>query len=387
MWMNRLAFGLLLLTIATNAQIVIDAGTVIDGKGAVLRNQRIVIEGSRIRSIGASPAAGGIAPTYNLNSMTIMPGWIDTHVHLDWHFDDHHMLADRSKEDPTVTATFAAENARATLLAGFTTVQSLGSHTDVVVRAGVKDGTLTGPRVLTSIEQITGASDAEAMRATVRRLKAAGADVIKIIARGDTPPSDQMKAACGEAHRLGLRALVHAFYSPEAQRAINAGCTSVEHGDFIDDETLKLMKEHSTYLDPNFLNRHNYLEQKSSFPFPPATFEFFEKALAALKDLLPRARKQGIQVVFGTDAVAGAHGRNAEEFIYRVREGHDKPMDALLSATSVAAQSLGLADQIGSIAPGMAGDLVATDGNPLDDITAVRRVVFVMRDGKVYKKP
>jgi imidazolonepropionase-like amidohydrolase len=145
------------------------------------------------------------------------------------------------------------------------------------------------------------------------------------------------------------------------------------------------MAERGTYFDPNFLVLHNYLENRASFNFPEATFVALEKALDPTADVLRRARLHQVKIVFGTDAVAGAHGRNAEEFIYRVRDGHDAPMEAIKSATSVAAESLGLGDRIGTVAAGFDADLVATDGNPLEDITAVRRVVFVMKGGKVYR--
>ena len=145
------------------------------------------------------------------------------------------------------------------------------------------------------------------------------------------------------------------------------------------------MAQRGTYFDPNLLVLHNYLDNRDSFTFTPETLATLEKGIAPTIDALQRARAHGVKILFGTDAVAGSHGRNAEEFIYRVQDAHEKPMDALISATSLSAESLGLGDQIGSIAPGFEADLVATDGNPLDDITAVRRVVFVMKGGKVYK--
>jgi len=145
------------------------------------------------------------------------------------------------------------------------------------------------------------------------------------------------------------------------------------------------MQERGTYFDPNFLVLHNYLDNRASFSFPESTLVALQKALEPTADVLRRARAHGVKVVFGTDAVAGAHGRNAEEFIYRVRDGRDAPMEALRSATSLAAESLGLGDRIGTIAAGFDADLVATEGNPLEDITAVRRVVFVMKGGRVYR--
>ncbi|HLY20467.1 MAG TPA: amidohydrolase family protein [Bryobacteraceae bacterium] len=168
-----------------------------------------------------------------------------------------------------------------------------------------------------------------------------------------------------------------------------AGCTSIEHGTFLDDATLELMASRGVYFDPNFLVLHNYLDNKPKFlgigNYTEEGFEAMQRALPLVADVLRRARKARVKVVLGTDAVAGAHGHNAEEFIYRVKDGGDSAMDALISGTSVAAESLGMADRIGSIAPGMEADLVAVEGNPLEDITAVRRVVFVMKGGKIYK--
>ena len=368
--------------------IVLETSTILDGRGGVLQGQQIVVEGSRIRSVGAGKAAA----TYDLRGLTVMPGWIDTHIHLTWHFDSHHKLMNQS-EPPQATALYAAENAWLTLEGGFTTVQSVGAALDVDVRDRISEGSLAGPRILTSVRQITDKSGTpEEIRALVRKTKAETADVIKLFATsglgagGAQSMTDaQIEAACGEAKAVGLRAVVHAIGTGGARAAVLAGCTSIEHGDFLDDATLKLMAERGTYFDPNFLVLHNYLENRASFNFPESTLAALEKALAPTADVLRRARRHGVKVVFGTDAVAGAHGRNAEEFIYRVRDGHDAAMEAIKSATSVAAESLGLGDRVGTVAAGFEADLVATDGNPLEDITSVRRVVFVMKGGKVYR--
>ena len=379
----------LLLVDAGFAQtIVIETSTILDGRGGVLKGQQIVVEGSRIRSVGL----GNAAATYDLRGLTVMPGWIDTHIHLTWHFDSHHKLMNQS-EPPQAAALYAAENAWVTLQGGFTTVESVGAAMDVDVRDRISEGSLPGPRILTSVRQITDKSGTpDEIRALVRKTKAETADVIKLFATsglgagGAQSMSDaQIEAACGEAKAVGLRAVVHAIGTDGAKAAVLAGCTSIEHGDFLDDATLKLMAERGTYFDPNFLVLHNYLENRASFNFPEATFVALEKALDPTADVLRRARLHQVKIVFGTDAVAGAHGRNAEEFIYRVRDGHDAPMEAIKSATSVAAESLGLGDRIGTVAAGFDADLVATDGNPLEDITAVRRVVFVMKGGKVYR--
>src|ERR1043165_3197533 len=167
---------------------------------------------------------------------------------------------------------------------------------------------------------------------------------------------EQIQAACGEAKAQGLRVLVHAICAAGAKAAILAGCTSIEHGSYVDDAALDLMAQHGTYFDPNFLVIHNYLDNRASFSFPEASFQSLENALKPTADVLERARAHHVKVVFGTDAVSGAHGRNAEEFIYRVQDAHDKPMDAILSATSVAAESLGLGKEIGTIAPGYRAD-------------------------------
>jgi imidazolonepropionase-like amidohydrolase len=354
----------------------------------VLKNQQIVIEGARIQAV----TRGKSTATYDLRGLTVMPGWIDTHIHLTWHFDSHHKLANQS-EPPQASALYAAENAWLTLQGGFTTVQSVGAPMDADVRDRIAEGSLPGPRILTSVRQITDKSGTpDEIRALVRKTKAEGADVIKLFATSglgaggaQTMSDEQIQAACGEAKAVGLRAVVHAIGSDGAKAAVLAGCTSIEHGDFLDDATLALMAERGTYFDPNFLVLHNYLDNRASFNFPETTFTALEKALGPTADVLRRARAHGVKVVFGTDAVASAHGRNAEEFIYRVRDGHDVPMEALRSATSLAAESLGLGDRIGTVAAGFDADLVATEGNPLEDITAVRRVVFVMKGGKVYK--
>jgi imidazolonepropionase-like amidohydrolase len=224
----------------------------------------------------------------------------------------------------------------------------------------------------------------------VRKTKAEGADVIKMFATGSsrngpqTMSDAQIEAVCGEAKNVGLRVVVHAISDNGAKAAVLAGCTSIEHGDFASDETLNLMAQHGTFFDPNLLVCHNYIDKKESFP-NIHDFKGLQESIDSIAEVLPHARARNVKVVFGTDAVAGAHGRNAEEFIYRVRDAHDKPMDALMSATSVAADSLGMGNKIGTIAPGFEADLVATEDNPLDDITAVRKLVFVMKAGRVYR--
>ena len=393
--MRRAALVLLAAAIAQaiapaqSSKIVIAVGTALDGRGGVLRDTRLVIQDGRIAAI--DPKASPI--DYDLRTRTVMPGWIDTHVHLNWHFNDKHVSVSGG-EAPEQAALYAAEDAWLTLQGGFTTVQSVGAAIDGVVRDRVNRGLLPGPRILTSLRQIQNRSgDPEALRALVRQTKQEGADVIKLFATsglgagGDqTMTDEQIQAVCSEAKAVGLRSVVHAIGDKGARASVLAGCTAIEHGPFVTDETLDLMAQRGTFFDPNLLVLHNYLDNRAGFPtFTQQTLDTLEQGIAPMVDALKRARARHVKIVFGTDAVAGSHGRNAEEFIYRVREAGEKPADALVSATSMSAESLGMGDRIGTIAVGRDADLVATDGNPLDDITAVRRVAFVMKDGRVFK--
>ena len=367
---------------------VIAASTVIDGRGRVLHDTRLVVEGSTIVAIDRTAAP----VDHDLRGLTVTPGWIDTHIHLSWHFDANHksVSADEKPEDAVL---YSAEDGWMTLRAGFTTVQSVGAISDRAVRDRIDHGVLPGPRILTSLRQIQGRSgDADALRALVRQTHAEGADVIKLFATtglgaggNQSMTDEQLRAACGEAQAAGLRTVVHAIGDAGARAAVLAGCTAIEHGTFLSDATLDLMAERGTYFDPNLLVLHNYLDNRDGFTFSEPALATLEKGIAPTLDVLRRARAHRVKIVFGTDAVAGAHGRNAEEFIYRVRDAHETPMDALTSATSVSAESLGLGRTIGAIAPGFEADLVAIDGNPLQDIAAVRRVVFVMKGGTIYR--
>jgi imidazolonepropionase-like amidohydrolase len=377
-------------------RIVIAAGTVLDGKGRVLHNTRIVIEGSKIVAI--DPKAGPV--DYDLRGLTVLPGWIDAHVHITWSFGK-----DGKNAGPAGTTQEAAyesaANAWVTLMAGFTTVQSVGSPTDVPLRNAISGGSLPGPRILTAVEPLVGQGEKTGtpveIRAFVKKQKEAGADLIKIFASQSirlggamTLSQEQLNAACDEAKKQGLRTLVHA-YKDAVRAASIAGCTEIEHGTMATDDDLKLLAEKGTYLDPQAgLVIENYLLNKEKFLGTPGYteegFAAMERVLSLNHTLMQRALKvPGLKVVFGTDALAGSHGRNAEEFIDRVRDGGMDPMAAMVSANSLGAEAMGLADQIGSIAPGLQADIIALDGDPLKDITAVRRVVFVMKGGIVYK--
>src|SRR5579863_9055253 len=384
-------------TRAANPRIVIAASTVFDGKGHLLHDVRIVIEGSKIVAINSS--AEGPAD-YDLRGLTVLPGWIDAHVHITWIFGKDGKNA--GTEGTTQEDAYqAASNAWVTLMAGFTTVQSVGAPNDVALRDAISQGILPGPRILTAVEPLEGRGEAtgtpDDIRSFVRNQKAAGADLIKIFASksirqggGMTLSQEQLNAACDEAKKQGLRTLVHAY--KEAVRAATlAGCTEIEHGTLAPDDDLKLMAEKGTYFDPQCgLVIENYLQNREKYlgtqGYTPEGFAAMEKILPMDHEIVQHAaRTPGLKVVFGTDAVAGAHGRNAEEFIDRVRDCGVDPMAAMVSANSLGAEALGLAGQIGSIAPGLEADIIALDGDPLKDIAAVRRVVFVMKGGIVYK--
>jgi imidazolonepropionase-like amidohydrolase len=378
-------------------RIVIAASELLDGKGHILHDMQIVIEGSKI--VAVRPASAGPVD-YDLRGLTVLPGWIDAHVHITWSFgkDGKNVGASGTTQDDAYQA---ASNAWVTLMAGFTTVQSVGSPNDLPLRDAIAKGIIPGPRILTAVEPLEGRGEAtgtpEEIRAFVRKQKEAGADLIKIFASksiryggGMTLSQEQLNAACDEAKKLGLRTLVHA-YKDAVPATTLAGCTEVEHGTLATEDDLKLMAEKGTYFDPQAgLVIENYLLNKERYLGTPGYteegFAAMEKVLPVDHELIRQATKTpGLKMVFGTDAVAGAHGRNAEEFIDRVRDCGVDPMAAMVSANSLGAEALGMADQIGSIAPGLQADIIALDGNPLGDITAVRRVAFVMKGGVVYK--
>jgi len=377
-------------------RIVIAASTLLDGKGHILHNTRIVVEGSKIVAIDSK--AGPV--DYDLRGLTVLPGWIDAHAHVTWIFGKDGKNAGQGGTTPEATYA-AASNAWVTLIAGFTTVQSVGSPADIPLRDAIARGTLPGPRILTSAEPLVGrgaqTGTPDEIRAFIRKQKEAGADLIKIFASqsirqggGMTLSQEQLNAACDEAKKLGLRSLVHA-YKDAVRAATLAGCTQIEHGTMATDDDLKLMAAKGTYLDPQAgLVIENYLLNKERYlgtpGYTPEGFAAMERVLSLNHELVQRASKTpGLKIVFGTDAVAGAHGRNAEEFIDRVRDGGVDPMVAMISANSLAAEAIRMADQIGSIATGLQADIIALDGDPLKDITAARRVVFVMKGGVVYK--
>ncbi|HKJ03907.1 MAG TPA: amidohydrolase family protein [Longimicrobiales bacterium] len=381
-----------------DATVVVRAGHVLDGTGNDLGPRDVVVRGDRIERVAPPGTAQGVL--YDLGDVTLMPGFIDTHVHIGWHFDRStgktHTDRNESGED---AALYAAANAWVTLLGGVTTVQSLGAMVDLPLREAIAREGLPGPRILTSGSAVTaGTGDPAAIRAHVDRMTDAGVDVIKIFASasirdggGPTLSQEQLDAACGQARARGLRSFVHAYDPESVRRVVAAGCTGVEHGALLDRATLELMARKGVYLDPNIdLVMRNYFENAEHYI---GVGNYSEEGFAQMRAAQPRAlavfqeglKVRGLKMVFGTDAVAGSHGRNLEELVYRIRAGGQDAMDAITSATSLAAEELGLQEETGRIAPDLAADLVAVAGDPLVDPSALLRPIFVMKGGRVYR--
>jgi imidazolonepropionase-like amidohydrolase len=377
---------------------VIHADRIVDGRGKVIPGGNVVVLGDKISTVGPGAAA---AATYDLKGLTLLPGLIDAHSHLSWYFNQKGRYHARGEDQDTPVESMLSMvgNAYATLMAGFTTIQSPGSPEDKDLREWTAAGQVPGPRVLTSLNAISNPRlTPDSMRAIVRARKAEGADVIKIFASASirdngaqTLSDEQLQAACGEAKAQGMRTMVHAHSAESIKASVLAGCNQIEHGVFATDEVLKLMADRGVYFDPQIcLVFRNYLDNRAKYEgignYNEAGFAAMEKAIPIATEMFTRAiHTPGLKVIFGTDAVAGAHGRNAEELVCRVQAGKQSPLDAITSATSLGAEALHMGDQIGSIAPGLQADLIAVQGDPTKDITALRRVMFVMKGGKVYK--
>lgn len=361
----------------------------------MLANATVVVTGSTIAAIETSSSRPA---DIDLGQSTLLPGLIDVHSHIGWHFGPSGKYEPRGGT-PAQEVLYAAENAYLTLMAGFTTIQSPGQRVDIDLRDAIARGVLPGPRILTSIVQITPMTGTPVeLRQTVRELKRHRADVVKIIDAVGGPGGlqkmtrEQWEALCGESRTQGLRTMVHAQTSESVRSAVDAGCTQIEHGVGLDESALKFMAERGVYFDPNVgLVMQNYLRNKNRFlgvgDYTEESFASMDHTMRLNAALIRKAvATPGLKLVLGSDAVAGAHGRNADELVERVRQGGQKPMDAIVSATSLAAESLGLEKSIGRIAPGFQADIIAVDGDPSRDIGVLARVTFVMREGKVYKR-
>ena len=375
--------------------ITIRAARALDGRGKLLTNAVVEIRGSTIVAVDQRQTA----VTHDLGDVTLMPGMIDVHIHVELHFQPNGKYGVRPgepRETPAERDAAIAENLKATLMAGFTTVQDVGDDTNKPLKARIAAGQIVGPRILTSLDPISSGTPLE-LREHVRRLKENGADLIKVgasesLRTGGAPTmtQEQLDAVCGEAKAQGLRTLVHAHAAEAMIRAVKAGCTQVEHGVYASDEALALMRDRGVFFTPTIgVVQEVNLENKDRFVgsgnYNEESFAFTAKAIGIAKEMFKRALKSGVTMPFGTDAGAGAHGQNARGIIARVAAGQ-APMDGIISATSLAAETMGLGKLIGTLGPGFEADLIAVGGDPTKEIAKLRDVRFVMRAGIVYKR-
>lgn len=407
--------------------IVLRAARMFDGKGSALTTPGlVVVTDGKIAAVGGKAAIPAGSEVIDLGDATLLPGFIDAHTHLTMMYSDDWKQSTLDTLQKTVAerALDASANAKATLLAGFTTVRDVGSmdYLDVGLRNAIRDGVVPGPRMLVSVHAIgsTGGhcdrsggyrqglfgpeigpldgviNGPDQARYAVRLDHKYGADIIKVCATGgvlsltddvDTPQLTQaeLDAIVDEAHALRRKTAAHAHGNEGAKRAILAGIDSIEHGSFMQDETLDLMKQRGTYLVPTLIAGESLGEKINKGQYlPPAIVAKTRAALAARSQMFQHALAKGVKIGFGTDAAVYPHGHNAEEFHLMVDLGM-KPMDALRAAASADAELLGLQEKIGTLEPGKLADVVAVPGDPVENIRQTEHVLFVMKEGTVYK--
>ena len=403
---------------------VLKAARLFDGRGdTVIRNAVIVVADGRIQSVGSGVAAPAGAEVIDLGDVTLLPGFIDAHTHLTGESTENWLQGTMAglRRAVAETAIRATGFARRTVMAGFTTVRDVGSgdFVDVGLRNAIAEGIVPGPRMLVAVNALgargghcdnTGfpyllfgkepgmaegiASGADGFRDAVRFQVKYGADVIKVCATGgvlslsdavDTPQLTQaeMDALVDEAHRLRRRTAAHAHGAEGAKVAIRAGIDSIEHGSFLDDEAVRMMKERGTYFVPTAMAVKYVTSPTRSYP--PEIAAKARAAAAAHGTALRRAIQAGVKIAFGTDSGVSAHGRNAEEFGLLVDHGMT-PAAALRAGTQAAATLLGIEAVVGTLEAGKEADIVAVAGDPLADIHATERVGFVMRSGKILRR-
>jgi imidazolonepropionase-like amidohydrolase len=369
-------------------------------QGKLLNNAVVLVEGDKITAAGSNLNIPPGTKIIDLGDSTILPGLIDTHTHITYHFDENGIFGLSGDASQQITLKYAAENARLTLEAGFTTIRSLGAYggADIALRDSIERGETAGPRMLVSGEPLTPnvfrnaskrAERVEIIRRFVRARIKEGVDVIKIFEGVDSfnQPlfsAKEIRAAVEEARQANLKVAVHAHETAAIIAAVEGGCDSVEHGTFLSDEAIRLMAKNHTALVPTVYLPTHYLEHKKQFAFDESTWNFFETLKARNQENLKKARNRGAWIVAGSDAVAGMHGRNAREIVWLVKAGL-KPAEAIRAATVDAAELIGLKGQTGEIRAGLLADIIAVSGNPLNEINNLERVAFVMKSGKVFK--
>ena len=420
--------SLSLATAAAPAKpIVLKAARLFDGESnSLVMPGLIVTADGKILAVGPKAAIPADAQIIDLGDATLLPGFIDAHTHLsgDYNEDWKAALIDGLQKPVSELALDAIPNAKITLMAGFTTVRDVGSgdFIDVGLRNAIRDGIVPGPRMQVSVHALgsTGGhcddqagfrynlfgkesnlevgviNSPDQARAAVRLNVKYGADVIKTCATGgvlsltddvDTPQLTQaeLDALVDEAHALRRKTAAHAHGASGAIRAIRAGIDSIEHGSFLTDEALDLMKEKGTYLVPTLMAPYWLADRlEHGTYYPPAIAAKARLAIRSIDAMIAKAVTKGVKIGLGTDAGVFPHGRNAHEFALLVKAGMS-PLNALKAGTSVDAELLGLSLLIGSLEKGKSADIVAVPGNPLTDITATERVLFVMKEGTVYR--
>jgi imidazolonepropionase-like amidohydrolase len=421
-----LAAGLILTCAMAQAPaketILIKAGRLVDTRGGrVLTDQAILIEGDRIKEVGPAQTVAAHAPAgvrvIDLSTSTVLPGLIDCHTHLTYE-PNQLGYAGLAISHPR-QALIGAKNAKLTLEAGFTTVRNLGAggYSDIALRDAINAGDLPGPRIVASglAIGVTGghadnsllapefhakdegiADGVPALMEKVREVSKYGADVIKIMAsggvlsKGDSPEATQfsdeeIRAVITEAHRLGRKVAAHAHGAAAIKQAVTAGVDSIEHGSFINDEDIQLMKAKGTYLVPTLYLGDWFIENYKRMGVPEFMVDKAKVVMPAARQNIAHAFKAGVRVAFGTDAAVYPHGLNAHEFAVMVKLGLT-PMQAIQAATVNAADLLGWSNRIGSIETGRLADIIAVSGDPTTDVATLERVSFVMKGGQVVLK-
>ena len=389
--------------LALASVVVLRAARMFDAReGKILGGAVVIIEGERVVAAGTNLAVPQGARVYDLGDVTLLPGLIDAHTHITYHFDKTGRFGLSWDATADETLKYAEDNARLTLEAGVTTIRNLGAgeRVDLRLRDRINRGETEGPRLLVSGAPLTadllvGAGEDRGERVSrvrqfVRARIAEGADVIKIFEGLDATgapvfSAQEVQAAVDEAAKAGLRVAVHAHEAAAVKAAVRGGCASIEHGSFLDDEAVRELVKHHTALVPTLYLPTHYLENRVRFvAFDPFTWTFFERLRSENLANVAGAKKGGVWIVAGSDAVAGLHGHNPREIEWLVKASLT-PVEALRAATVDAARLLGLEGKVGEIKPGAFADIVAVAGDPTKDIGAVEHVMFVMKGGQVFK--